>query len=361
MSQSRFWNLLAKKLAGEASPEEIRELEKLIAENPDWHYPTEHIEELWQSKKITDPYDSELAFEMHLNKLKEAGIKFSELEKRESIPDFVYKNTSRNKRKAWVFFAFLLVLFMAGWMWFKRPEKKLQPVIAKNYSEVSSPLKSKTKLILPDSSVVWLNAGSKLTYNENFGTKNREAVLSGEAFFDVKKSSVPFIIHANKVHIKVLGTAFNVKAYPDEGTTETSLIHGKVEITLEKRPGEKFILKPNEKLIVANEPETPETDVRSKEPIVVLKELTRTFDSTVVETSWVENKLVFQDESFFEIAKKMERWYGVGIQFKDESIGKERISGTFTTETIHEALERLQMTTPFHFVSEENKIIITHN
>lgn len=362
MSQSLFWNLLAKKLAGEASPEEIRELEKLIAQNPDWHYPTEHIEELWQSKKLTDHYDSELAFEMHLNKLKNAGIKFPELEKPEPIPDLVYKNISRNKRKAWVFsFAFLLVLFIAGWVWFKGPEKKSQPAIAKNYSEVSSPLKSKTKLILPDSSVVWLNAGSKLTYNENFGTKNREAVLSGEAFFDVKKSSVPFIIHANKVHIKVLGTAFNVKAYPDEGTTETSLIHGKVEITLEKRPGETFILKPNEKLIVANEPEKPGTEVRSKEPIVVLKELTRTFDSTVVETSWVENKLVFQDESFFEIAKKMERWYAVSIYFKDESIGKERISGTFTTETIREALERLQMTTRFHFVIEDDKIIITHN
>lgn len=362
MSQSRFWYLLAKKLSGEALPEEIKELERLIAENPDWLYPTEHIQQLWTPQKATDPYESELAFEMHLNKLKDAGIGFPELEKKKEALPLRSESGFVKRRKALVFsFSILLVALAGGWFWFKNQKKIAPPALVKNYSQISAPPKSKTKVLLPDSTIVWLNAGSKLSYNENFGSGNREASLSGEAFFDVKKSSIPLIIHANKVQIKVLGTAFNVKAYPDEQTTETSLIHGKVEITLEKRPGEKFILNPNEKLIVANETDIVETTVRRKVPIVVLKELTRTVDSTIVETSWVNNKLVFQDESFLEIAKKMERWYDVTIQFLDEKIARERISGTFTTETVREALERLQMTTRFQFVVEGDKISITPN
>ncbi len=219
---------------------------------------------------------------------------------------------------------------------------------------------SKTKLVLPDSTVVWLNAGSKLTYNENFGTSNRSTSLIGEAFFDVKKSSIPFTIHANTILIKVLGTAFNVKAYPDEKTTETSLIRGRVEITLDKRPGQPpFVLHPNEKLVISNEQDEIKPTIQQKEPMVVWKGLTRTIDSTIIETSWVENKLIFQDESFTEIAHKLERWYGVTIQFKGDEIANERWSGTFTTETIQEALDALQLATKFHYTIKGNLITIT--
>ena len=215
-------------------------------------------------------------------------------------------------------------------------------------------------MILPDSTVVWLNAGSKLTYNEHFGTNNRNATLVGEAFFDVKKSTMPFIIHANTVQIKVLGTAFNVKAYPDEKTTETSLLRGRVEITLDKRPGELYILKPNEKLVVANEPVEKETIVpEKKQPIAVLERIKHLNDSTIIETSWVHNEFIFEDEAFSDIARKMERWYGVNIEFKDGNIANEHISGTFTTETIQEALTALQYSTKFHYSVKGTMITIT--
>ena len=126
-----------------------------------------------------------------------------------------------------------------------------------------------SKTILPDGSTVWLNAGSKLTYNKNFNTATREVELSGEAYFDVKKDEHhPFIIHTSAMHIKVLGTAFNVKSYPGDKSSETSLIRGSIEVTMNNRPQEKIILHPSEKLVVMNRIETKKDEDETKpEPI----------------------------------------------------------------------------------------------
>lgn len=359
MSQSLFWNLLAKKIAGEATEQEIRELENLMKLNHDWAYQAEHIQQFWQYKSDAGNQESELAFDQHLQKMKEAGIDFPQPQNAQ--PDFQINHTNRRRKiiaysvsiAAGVFF------LIAGLVWLTSDKKKSPFTPEKNFSEISSPIGSKTKLVLPDSTIVWLNAGSKLTYNEHFGTTNRNTTLIGEAFFDVKKSTVPFIIHANKMQIKVLGTAFNVRAYPDEKTTETSLIRGRVEIRLDKKPDRPFFLEPNEKLVVVNEPNEIKAKVQNKDPLVVYKGLTRTVDSTVVETSWVHNQLIFQDEDFYEVASKMEKWYGIAIEFKDEKIAQERLSGTFTSETIKEALDALQLTTKFHYNMKGNLITIT--
>jgi transmembrane sensor len=357
MPQTLFWNLLAKKIAGEATQQELQELENLMKLNHDWAYQAEHIQQFWQYKNDATQQDSELAFEQHLLRMKESGINLPEPE----IPPISFENNYTNKRKR--IFAFsiaaIFIFFVAGIIWFTSDKKKLTPIPEKSFSEVSSPPGSKTKLVLPDSTVVWLNAGSKLTYNEHFGADNRNITLIGEAFFDVKKSTIPFIIHANKMQIKVLGTAFNVRAYPDEKTTETSLIRGRVEITLDKKPDRPYFLEPNEKLVISNEPDKIKASIQNKDPLVAYKSLTRTVDSTIVETSWVHNELIFQDEDFHEIAMKMEKWYGVAIEFKDEKIAHERLSGTFTAETIEEALIALQLATKFHYSIRGNLVTIT--
>jgi transmembrane sensor len=206
--------------------------------------------------------------------------------------------------------------------------------------------------------VVWMNAGCMITYNEQFGVTHRNTTMTGVAFFDVKESATPFIIHTNGMQIKVLGTAFNVRSYPNENS-ETSLLRGKVEITLDKRPGEKYLLRPQEKLIVGSSRETMVYQERKQEPIVMLRSVTPSGDSSFVETSWVDNKLIFQDDYFADLAVKLERWYGVKIEFQNEMVARQRISGTITTETIQQAMEALQITTPFHYSLKSNHIIIT--
>ena len=361
MTENRYWNLLAKKLAGDASAEELQELETLIKLHPEWNYSAELIENLWNLKpKETSSYDTEIAFELHLERLKKNGVVLHEVE----TPVALYPNEPAHasiKRRMFYALSFaalcgIIVFFLAKNHVVSQPAASLPEKIL---SEVSTRYGSKTKLVLPDSSVVWLNAGSRLTYNEQFGTTNRNTTLTGEAYFDVKKSTIPFTISANGLHIKVLGTAFNVKSYPNEKTTETSLIRGRVEVTHDKRPGEVFILKPNEKLVIANEPEEAETTVENTEPKVLLAALTHTVDNGIIETSWVNNKLVFQDESFEEVAKKMERWYDVHIAIKDEKIAQLHLNGTFENETVKQALSALQIAFAFNFTIHGNDITIT--
>ncbi|MGZ3922282.1 MAG: FecR domain-containing protein [Flavisolibacter sp.] len=349
MPHTVFLNLIAKKLTGEASPEEIRQFESLMKANPEWAYQAEQIQSLFFARYSDSEEDSEVAFEQHLRKMQEAGLLV--IPKNETPP---------RRRKAAIAASFILlaVLAVAFSFWISNDYKISIPQ-AKTVSEVISPVGSKTKLVLPDSTVVWLNAGSKLTYNEHFGATNRNTTLVGEAFFDVKKSNMPFIIHTNSLQIKVLGTAFNVKAYPDEKTTETSLLRGRVEITLDKRPGERYILMPNEKLIVANDQQEVKVKAfEKKEPIAVLRNITHVDDSTVIETSWVQNRLVFEDEPFIEVAKKMERWYGVKIAFADEKVANDHVYGSFTSETIVEALDALKIGFHFDYKIEGKNITI---
>ena len=353
MSHTFFLNLLAKKMADEASLEEVQQFESLLKANPHWAYQADQIQNLWKEEDHSSRADAEHAFQKHLIKMEEAGINLADTETSRSV-------IPNKKRKTILTGSVLLiVLIVAFSLWITNGNDNSSILQPKKYSEVSSPVGSKTKLVLPDSTVVWLNAGSKLTYNEHFGANNRNATLVGEAFFDVKKSSMPFIIHANSVQIKVLGTAFNVKAYPDEKTTETSLLRGRVEITLDKRPGELYILKPNEKLVVANEPELPKIKTLEKKvPIAVIGRITHMDDSTIIETSWVENQLIFQDETFIDVAKKMERWYKVTISFADETVANYHVYGSFTTETIAEALDALKIGFHFNYKMEGNKITI---
>jgi ferric-dicitrate binding protein FerR (iron transport regulator) len=237
-------------------------------------------------------------------------------------------------------------------------------------NEVSTRNGSKTKINLPDGSKVWLNAGSVLTYDKNFGGDIREVTLSGEAYFEVKSvfspgttQKIPFIIHTQQIDVRVLGTAFNVKAYPNEKQTETSLVHGKVEVLIHNRPEEKFMLRPNEKLVVMNdEVSTPVTNkivTKKNQPFVSLSKLTyAAADSLVIETAWVQNKLAFDNESFLEVAEKMERWYNVEIRFKDVKKQELRFTGSFENETIQQALDALGITSPFHYTIQGNKITI---
>jgi transmembrane sensor len=362
MTENRYWNLLAKKLAGDAGVDELQELESLVKAHPEWHYSTEFIENIWKVKADeTNSYDSEIAFELHLDNLKKNGI---ELNHADTLPiHFTEKIITRKSyKKAWALaFTSVCLLVLVLWIQYYTSVPTGKPAVEKAFSEVSTRFGSKTRMILPDSSVVWLNAGSKLTYNEHFGITNRSTTLTGEAYFDVKKSTIPFTIMANGLHIKVLGTAFNVRSYPDENRTETSLIRGRVEITHDQRPGEIFILKPNEKLVIANENEEqkPQATTQITEPKVVLSSLTHTPDNSIVETSWVDNKLVFQDESFEEVARKMEKWYNVRIELKDEQLGRVRLGGTFENENIRQALDALRIATHFNYTINENTILIT--
>ena len=228
-------------------------------------------------------------------------------------------------------------------------------------NEITTRMGSRSKVQLPDGSIVWLNAGSKLVYDKNYGQQQREVTLLGEAFFDVKKhASKPFIIHASNINIKVLGTAFNVKAYPDDKKIETSLIRGSIEVTINNRPDNKIILSPNEKLIVENE---TAAKLQSKQgpaqPAIAFQKLHyNAIDSTIAETAWVADRLTVREETFGELAIKMERWYDVQIEIRNESLPNKVLSVSFENETVDQALEALKELFQFRYEKTGNNIII---
>jgi ferric-dicitrate binding protein FerR (iron transport regulator) len=222
---------------------------------------------------------------------------------------------------------------------------------------------SKSKIQLPDGTQVWLNSDSKITYNVQ-GVL-REVHLSGEAFFDVARDETrPFVIHTNAIDVKVLGTVFNVRSYADEKNTETSLIHGSVEVTV-RGNDKKFILEPNDKLIVQNNEmqlvSTKQEGIKTelKQPAVSYGKINyQKNDSSVIETLWVKDKLAFDGEALEDIALKIERWYDVEVIISNESLKKEPYTATFENFTLLEVMEALQLTGKFKYKINKKEVTI---
>jgi transmembrane sensor len=187
----------------------------------------------------------------------------------------------------------------------------------------------KSLVILPDSSKVWLNATSSLTYHP-FTSDNRQVEIKGEAFFRVAHNEkTPFIVKTNECEVEVLGTTFDVMAYEGFGREEITLLEGKVNVHTESdqhvlKPGQALILKDSQaKIIEAN---------------------------TLQISGWVDNKLNFQNIPLTELIKRLENWFDVDITL-DNQTGKEiNFTGTFKNEeTIWQVLDAINIYTPIQF------------
>lgn len=221
---------------------------------------------------------------------------------------------------------------------------------------------------LPDSTRVTMNAKSVLTVDSSFGNKLRLVKLEGEAFFDVMHNTAsPFVVRLKGFDVKVLGTMFNVRSYAGDKTSETSLVKGKVEITLKDRPDKKILLKPNEKAVLSNSGiagdaagEQHDADRQRIAPInSMIKPLTISTDgSSVIETGWIRDRLEINDETFEELKNKLERQYGVNIRFVDEEPKHYQFTATFEKEGIDEVLKALQLSYPFNYKKNQNNITI---
>jgi transmembrane sensor len=360
-----IWLLMARKLSGEATPDELQELETLLRENPSAGYSKEVLNDLWQSNTNPDRQYSENRYKELVQQIKNMGIddgKFAHDDHFINNNDAEELPVKSSKKKWLVAFSTAAVVTLIACIYYLSG-----PAQAKN--QISTKNGSKTSLVLPDGTKVWLNSGSQLDYDKNYGNKLREVSLTGEAYFDVVKNPErPFLIHTSKMDVKVLGTAFNVKCYPNEKTTETSLVRGSVEITLKDRQ-EKIMLKPNEKLVINHDDYRKDNaaeaavvkaaTVKNEKPIISVSRLTLLpADNTVIETAWVQNRLVFNGESFEEVALKMERWYNVHIDFADEKLMDEKLTGNFEKETAVEALNALRLVATFTYTIKNDKIVI---
>lgn len=366
---AHIWNLIARKVSGEAGQEDLDELEQLLRQYPEGHYAMEILHDLWKNETDPNRQYAEHSFKELVQKMKNMGID----EGRFSSEDHIITQNSpgsavRSNKRLLALVSVTVIAATIAVLFFLRPKNEIKATgseLVKN--EISTKNGSKSNLVLPDGTKVYLNAGSKLTYDKNFDKSNRTVNLSGEAFFDVVKNPEhPFIIHTHHMDIKVIGTAFNVKCYPEEKESETSLVRGNIEITLKDRK-EKIMLKPNEKLIIHDEiklaGEMPGKMIRpslNEVPMLTLSHLTLLpEDNSIMETSWLQNKLVFRSETFEDVAVKMERWFGVTIRFKEELLKSQRLTGIFKNETLSQALIALQLTTRFNYRISKDSVLLS--
>jgi transmembrane sensor len=259
-----------------------------------------------------------------------------------------------------VFLAAVIISFVAYHFY----SRQKPPTAAQKYN-ISVPIGSKSEISLPDGTKIWLNSGSRLTYDDYSGAETREVFLEGEGFFDVVENrNKPFIVRTTDIYIRVLGTKFNVRSYPDDNVIEATLVSGMIEIE-EINPGREqkvnIILRPNQKVTftktahLAEAGKSPDKKLAAKpvEKISIVKKV-----NPEIITSWKDNKLIFNNEPFKSLLPKLERWYNVEIRLSDTSIYGYRYTGMFEKETVEQALDALKLATPFEYTIYKNKINI---
>jgi transmembrane sensor len=231
--------------------------------------------------------------------------------------------------------------------------------IAQNYNtEITVPFGTKSIAKLPDGSTVYLNAGSTITYNQDFNKTKRLVYLSGEAFFKVATNKKkPFEVITPFVIVRATGTKFNVKAYPSEGTITATLVEGKIDIRktndlkdksgIELKPKQCFVYFKTDQL--ANSASTSITS--NKQPAEKINKVPgnfRVLDNVKTElyTSWSEENWVFESESLRTFVPKIERRFNMVIRFENEEIKDYKFTGTIQRETIEQILQALKTSTP---------------
>jgi transmembrane sensor len=206
------------------------------------------------------------------------------------------------------------------------------------------PAGQKKTLKLADGTKITLNAGSKISYPEQFPGDKREVWLEGEAFFEVARDTArPFTVRAGEVNTRVLGTSFNIRAYPDEQNIQVAVASGKVKVS-QNNTNEKFLL-PGKAVDYSIE-----------------KQLFKVFEFDRQEVfAWKEGTLYFKDASYQEVKIALERWYGVAVYETGEAKEAWQYSGSFQQESLENVLRSIGYVKQFSHTHTGNKVVITFN
>jgi transmembrane sensor len=209
---------------------------------------------------------------------------------------------------------------------------------------------NKTFKMLDDGTKVWLNKNSTLHYTKAFGIRKREMMLEGEAYFDVaKNATIPLIIQTSNLAIEVKGTAFNVNAPKASTQIQVALVRGLIQITDKLNPKRTVLLHPNEQLSFDKKQPHGEAKllVQQMKPAVLLNQV-----------KWIADTLVFNKEKLSVLALRLEKKYDLKIEIQSEKLKDKRFSGTFTNETIQQALTALQLSYPLTYTINHRWVTI---
>lgn len=323
MKESEYsYERIAKELTSDNGTQESEELKKMLASD----------------KKLEKKFRVTKNFWMNYFPAQKSH---SIIEKTEKKLDLAYQNNPKIKSSliykiAAVFF-FILSIGLAAWF-YMQPEKDLT---LKEYTCGAGEVK---KVILSDGTEVWLNNMSVLVTVEPFNSDNRRVKLIGEAYFDVAHNAEkPFVVETLGLRTEVLGTSFNLNAYPLLKHKEIALYEGSVKISTVENPGKTLLMKPGEKLRVSkNNSEFYISEIDDKKPAV-----------------WREGILKFKNEEFFEIARKLERKFDTRIFIGSKKTGELRYTAEFENEPLEKILKLLNEAKDFNYSYTDEGVIIS--
>lgn len=218
------------------------------------------------------------------------------------------------------------------------------PVIRTLYTEKGV----KGFLLLPDSSKVWLNSESRLSYPDEFTGKTRMITLEGEAYFEVEKDPLrPMIVQTKKdFAIEVKGTSFNIKCYDNDPQAEATLYSGAITMHYKNRKtqqAEQLELKPNESFSYTRSGKIPK-QFNYKKP--------------EIQKAWKEGNLIFDNTPLADVFKILERWHGSSFIIHNNQIYNYKLSAEFDSESIIQIMEIMQMIIPIEYTFKNNIVTV---
>lgn len=357
-----FIKLCARKLSGETSVRENHRLSVLLGRDPEKRAFLEELEEQWNGMKKpeVDPFDAVRAFARLEPKLTasrsaresevapfDAEKAFARLEAKlalrpamkpvavpEPVAEIPMQNTDgnvvafprRRRLSPWMAAAAAVAIIAGSAIWVGHPAfEPKTPWVASSTAKGE-----RTEVILADGTRVTLNADSSLSYPKAFGKSSREVRLTGEAFFEVTAdASRPFTVEAGGLRTTVLGTKFNVSAFPNGTASVVSLVEGKVAV--ESLAGDQAA----SRVLTAGQQLTAD---RANGGVQVTA-----FTADAV-LDWTHGALVFADDTIESVAQKIERRFGVTVEITDRALAKKTLSGHFEREGLKEVLDMLSFT-----------------
>jgi transmembrane sensor len=306
----RLQLLFAKYLQRSCTPQEVEELFGLLNQAANHRHLDEAMLDVWEQLKKDNP-----EYPVNWDAMYASITTTPDLE----IP--------RVKRFIWMRYAAAAAviggLVVSVYLFTNRTPAKPIPVISDNktISNTPNPTNSRQTIHLPDGSTAILNAGSKLNYPSAFTHDRRDVYLSGEGFFDIYHDTRrPFFVHIGKLYIKVLGTAFNIKAYPADERIEVTVTRGKVQVFKENQPV--IVLKASQQFSFSNITEAIVTKLVDTIPVV----------------AWKPAEIYFNDITMGEAARQMEQRFGLVIEFTDPSARTCKVTATFSEDDLAEEM-----------------------
>jgi transmembrane sensor len=330
-NNERIDDLIVNYLSHQSSPNEEEEFQAWLSQTDENRRYFVEMQDLWNTlaTQDKDAFDSEAAY--HRFKARVSFQHQPEGKIHKHFPSPFY----------WA--AAVIMAFVLGGLSFLAINNEIIQHNTKQYA-IYVPYGAKTRVVLPDNSVVWLNAGSTLRYGQNFGQKSRQVALVGEGYFEIAHNpAMPFTVNANQASVKVLGTKFDVKAYPEDKQLDVTLLRGSIQLTTIYQPNKSLKLIPNQLAIVD-----------------------KTHQNVTVENvdaceaaAWTKGKIVFDEELFGQIVRRLERDYNVTIDVKDTNLNYLRFYGDFSNaQSIQEILNIMTSNNEFHYTMNENHISV---